>query len=166
VRQQALSHGGKALKRTTSITLSVLASLGLGACASTPKGETFSKLVEPRAEVALLYLYRPDEYYGKGLAFKVAVDGQEKGDIGNGGYLVIPLTPGKHAIQVKGLAYKDEPRDIEVQKGGIDFLKVVTTKGFGGFTAKLTLEGADRAKAVSDLKPLKREPERYIDKEI
>lgn len=87
----------------------VLAAAILGGCASTPAGETFSKLVEPINGRGLLYVYRPDEYYGKGLSFKVVMDGSEKGDVGNGAYMIIPVEPGKHSIEVKGFGYKDEP---------------------------------------------------------
>jgi hypothetical protein len=155
------------LKRRNVFVLGALAFAGLLAgCASTPSGEAFSKLIAPRADRALVYLYRPDEYYGKGLAFTVLVDDQEKGNIGNGGYLILPLDARKHTIRVKGLAYKDEPREIDVPAGGMGFLKIVTTKGFGGLSAKLTLEAADQSKATAELAGLKREPERYIDGEI
>ena len=158
------------MKRTHSGVLGIVATGILAGmltgCASTPSGETFSKLAEPRADRALLYLYRPDEYYGKALAFTVVVDGQEKGNIGNGGYLIIPLSAGKRVIGIKGLGYKDEPREVEAQQGGIHFLRVATKRGFGGFSATLTLETEVESKAVTDLASLNREPERYLDQGI
>jgi hypothetical protein len=158
--------GGRLLKRSGVAVLGVLASAMVGGCASTPSGEVFSSLVEPRDDSALLYLYRPDEYYGKGLSFTVLVDGRETGDIGNGGYMIIPLAAGKHVVQVKGFGYKDEPREIEAQKAALGFLKVVTTKGFGGFSATLTLESEEQSKAVPGLAGLKREPERFLDQGV
>jgi Protein of unknown function (DUF2846) len=154
------------LKRRRTVALVTIAVGALAGCASTPSGEAFSRLVEPRADGALLYLYRPDEYYGKGLAFTVLVDGEEKGNIGNGGYMIIPLATGKRVIAVKGLGYKDEPHEMEARNGGIDFLRVATKKGFGGFSATLVLEAEVEAKAVADLGNLKREPERYLDEGI
>jgi len=154
------------MKRSMAIGFGVLASGILGGCASTPSGEVFSNLVEPRDESALLYLYRPDEYYGKALSFKVLVDGKERGDIGNAGYMIIPLDAGKRVIQIKGMGYKDEPREFEAQKDTLGFLKIVTAKGFGGFSATLMLTPEAQSKAVTDLARLRREPERFVDQNI
>lgn len=154
------------MKRSVTIVLGVLASGILGGCASTPSGEVFSKLVEPRDESALLYLYRPAEYYGKALKFKVLIDGRERGDIGDGGYMIIPLDAGKRTVQIKGMGYKDEPREIDVQNDTLGFLKVGTAKGFGGFSATLTLTPEAESQAITDLAKLRREPERFVDQNI
>ena len=154
------------MKRFQTIVIGLLVSAMHVGCASTPSGEAFSKLVEPRAEGALLYLYRLDEHYGKALSFAILVDGQTKGDIGNAAYMIVPLDPGKHDVQIHGFGYKDEPREIDIPKGAIEFLRVATAKGFGGFSATLTLEGDGRAKAVTDLAGLKREPERFLDETL
>jgi hypothetical protein len=58
------------------------------------------------------------------------------------------------------------PREVDATKGTLVFLRVATAKGFGGFSATLTLESDDKAKAASDLVGLKREPERYVDKDL
>jgi hypothetical protein len=154
------------VKRLEFILLGTFAFAILGGCASTPSGEAFSHLVEPRANLALLYLYRPDENYGKALAFSVEVDGKERGNIGNGAYMIIPLDAGKRVIQIHGLGYKDVPREVDAVEGTLTFLRVATEKGFGGFSATLTLEADAQSKATSDLASLKREPERYIDKDL
>jgi hypothetical protein len=149
--------------------LALLGALGfsfLGGCASTPSGEAFSKLVDPQENAALLYLYRPDEHYGQALKFAVAVDSQQKGDIGNGAYMIIPLDPGKRVIRIHGFGYEDVPLEIDAIKGTLTFLKIVTVKGLGGFSATLTLEPEDRLKAGGNLVSLKREPERYVDKDL
>jgi hypothetical protein len=139
------------VKRLEFILLGTFAFAILGGCASTPSGEAFSHLVEPRANLALLYLYRPDENYGKALAFSVEVDGKEKGNIGNGAYMIIPLDAGKRVIQIHGLGYKDVPREVDAVEGPLTFLRVATDA---------------QSKATSDLASLKREPERYIDKDL
>jgi hypothetical protein len=154
------------VKRKRTALVGSLATVLLVGCVSTPSGETFSSLVEPRSEHALLYLYRPEDHYGMALKFAVVVDGQEKGDIGHAAYMIIPVDPGKHTIQIHGLGYKDEPRDIDSHKGAVEFLRVATAKGFGGFSATLTLEAEGRSKAVTDLAGLKREPERFLDAEL
>ena len=150
------------------ITLPFVLAAGMlvGGCASTPAGAAFSTLVEPLNERGLLYVYRPGEYYGKALSFKVMVDGKEKGDVGNDAYMIIPVEPGKHSIEVKGFGYKDVPSEVEIPTGEFAFLKVVTKKGFGGFSATLTLESASRSIALEGLTGLKREPERFVNKEI
>lgn len=153
--------------RTVWISLTCVLAGGLaGGCASTPKGEAFSNLVEPLIGQGLVYVYRPDEYYGKALSFKVVVDGKEKGDVGNGAYMVIPVEPGKHSIEVKGVGYSEEPSQVEIPAGEFAFLKVATKKGFGGFSATLSLEAVSRQKALEGLTGLKREPERFVDREI
>ena len=154
------------MKRTKTAMIGSLASMLLAGCASTPSGQAFSRLVEPRAERALLYLYRPDDHYGMALTFTVVVDGHEKGDIGHAAYMIIPVDPGKHTIQIHGSGYKDEPRQLDTSKGAIEFMRVATAKGFGGFSATLTLEPEGRTKAVTDLAGLKREPERFLDEEL
>jgi len=154
------------LKRLKSILLGTYASTILAGCASTPSGEVFSKLVEPKGNLALLYLYRPDEHYGKALEFTVVIDGKEKGRIGNGAYMIIPLDKGKRVIQIHGFGYKDVPREMDAIEGTLAFLRVATTKGFGGFSATLTLEADDKSNAMTDLASLKREPERFLDKDL
>ena len=148
-----------ALKCATTVAI-------LGGCASTPTGEVFSKLVDPVNGSGLLYVYRPDEYYGKALSFGVVIDGKAKGDLGNGAYMIIPVEPGRHTVEVKGFGYKDEPSEVDIPTDAVAFLKVVTKKGFGGFSATLTLESATRAMALEGLSGLKREPERFLSKEI
>jgi hypothetical protein len=138
----------------------------LGGCASTPTGEAFSTLLQPPDGSGLLYVYRPDEYYGKALSFKVVIDGKEKGDVGNGAYMIIPVEPGKHSIEVKGFGYKDEPSEVAVPVGELAFLKVLTKKGFGGLSATLSLEPATRSTALDGLSGLKREPERFVSREL
>jgi hypothetical protein len=138
----------------------------LGGCASTPTGETFSTLVEPPNERGLLYVYRPDEHYGKALTFKIVIDGKEMGDVGNGAYMIIPVEPAKHSIQVKGFGYKDVPSEVDVPAGESAFLKIATQKGFGGFSATLSLEPASPSLALEGLSGLKREPERFVNKEL
>jgi len=153
--------------RTIWISLTCVLASGLaGGCASTPKGEAFSKLVEPLDGQGLIYVYRLDEYYGKALSFKVVIDGKEKGDVGNGAYMIIPVDPGKHSIEVKGVGYNEEPSQLEIPAGVFAFLKVVTKKGFGEFSATLSLEAVSRQNALDGLKGLKREPERFVDQEI
>jgi hypothetical protein len=154
------------LKVFRIVFVSVLAGGILAGCASTPTGETFSTLVEPLKGRGLLYVYRPDEYYGGGLKFMVAIDGKEKGDVGNGAYMIIPVEPGKHSIEVKGFGYSDEPGEFEIPAGELAFLKVVTKKGLGGLSATLSLEPASQAKALDGLAGLKREPERFMDQKI
>jgi hypothetical protein len=158
--------GGHVLKIFGIALLCMFAGGFLGGCASTPTGEAFSTLVEPINGRGLLYVYRVDEYYGKALSFKVVIDGKEKGDVGNGAYMIIPVEPGKHTIEVKGFGYKDEPSEVEAPVGELAFLRVVTKKGFGGLSATLSLEPASRPKALESLAGLKREPERFVDREI
>ena len=80
--------------------------------------------------------------------------------------MIVPLEPGTHDVQIHGFGYKDEPRKVEVAKGAIEFLRVATAKGFGGFSATLTLEADGRSKALTDLAGLKREPERFVDEKL
>ena len=154
------------LKRIGIALVCTLAGGFLGGCTTTPAGESFSKLAAPPNGRGLLYVYRPDEYYGKALNFKLVIDGKQIGDIGNGAYMIIPVEPGKHSIEVKGFGYKDVPNEIEIPSGDLAFLKVVTKQGFGGFSATLSLEPANQQKALEGLTSLKREPERFVDKEI
>ena len=154
------------LKSRGIAVVCMFASAILGGCASTPTGEAFSALVEPVGGQALLYVYRLDEYYGKGLSFKVVIDGKEKGDIGNGAYMIIPVEPGKHSIEIKGFGYQDVPSEFQTPAGEHAFLRVATKKGLGGFSATLSLEPATRSKALEGLAGLKREPERFVDQRI
>lgn len=154
------------LKTVTSVLVCLVSAAILGGCASTPTGEVFSSLVEPPDSRGLLYVYRLNEYYGGGLKFKVVIDGKEQGDIGNGAYMIIPVEPGKHSIEVRGLGYKVEPGSVEVPSHELAFLKVATKKGLGGFSATLSLEPATRAQALEGLSGLKREPERFLNREI
>lgn len=88
------------------------------------------------------------------------------GEIGNGGFMIVPLDAGKHIIDVKGLAYKSVPHEIDVSRGSTAFLRVVTETGGGGLSATLSLEVEEEDMAVQDLAGLKREPDRFLDEEL
>lgn len=138
----------------------------LSGCASNPTGEQFSKLMTPTYQKSLVYLYRPDEYYGKGLSFKVKIDDEQIGDIGNGGYMIIPIYSGNHLIEVNGFGYENNPRTISVSDMSIVFLKVVTKTKLGGFAAELSLELIQEKDAKRDMASLNREPERFVNDKL
>jgi hypothetical protein len=144
----------------------VFLSLQITGCVSTPNGEKFSKLLEPRNTESLIYLYRQNENYGKALTFTVFVDDQEKGNIGNDAYMIIPVPEGTHTIRVKGFGYADSPISINVKNNTVNLLKIYTEKGFMGFTAELKLKALPSRMASNELRNLSREPERFIDSEI
>ena len=94
------------------------------------------------------------------------VNNQEKGNIGNSAYMVIPVPQGTHTIRVKGFGYADLPISITVENNTVNLLKIYTEKGFMGFTAGIKLKTLPSRMALNELKNLNREPERFIDSEI
>ena len=93
------------------------------------------------------------------------IDGDKKGDVGNGGYIVIPASPGRHTLRGTALAYGDKPLEMDFKEGNA-FIRMVTDKGFGGFSATLSFEAVDQATALQDLSKTKRESERFIDADL
>jgi hypothetical protein len=130
-------------------------------CASAPQGEQFSALLPAKAGKALVYLYRPTDSHG-GVNYPVLIDDEKVADIGNGGYLVIPVDPGDHTIRITALGYKDTPLELTTEVGN-HFLKIATARGTDEFTAMLSLVTVGEATALKDLAQTKREPERFVD---
>jgi hypothetical protein len=153
------------MNRFSKIGLVIAVCVVFVGCASTPSGENFSTPVTAPQDKSVLYIYRLKEHYGGALQYSVMIDGEKKGDVGNGGYIVIPTDPGKHTIKGAALAYSDVPLEAAFNSGNY-FIRMITKAGIGGFSATLSFELVNEAVALKDLPTTKREAERFIDDKL
>lgn len=71
-----------------------------------------------------IVLNRKSEVLNRARAFKVFIDGEEKGMIKNGGAEEYPVSPGTHSVQCKVRWYSSPAITLNVQEGETKVLKV------------------------------------------
>lgn len=81
------------------ISLAVGGCLLLGGCA-TANGPRFDPHVAPDPHQGLILFFRPNVFYGGGVAPDVYLDDDKVRSIDNGGYIEINAAPGEHVITV------------------------------------------------------------------
>ncbi len=79
----------------SSLLLTVFVVAG---CAA--KGAPFAGFTAPKNGGAELIIYRPDLFRSGGRAIAVYVDDAEVGQLLNGGWLAVPLEPGKRSLRM------------------------------------------------------------------
>jgi len=67
----------------------------------TAGGPAFSPVENPDINKALVYIYRPFNIVGFGVAPCVYIDEVKQGELKNNGYLVYPVDPGTRIIETK-----------------------------------------------------------------
>ena len=128
-----------------AIGAAVLAGIG---CASRPAPEPFRPEVVV-GDQAAIYLYRTR---GMGGPVRVAMDGQDIGDLGTGQYLVRLVTPGEHIVRAEGGS--SVARSVRVIAGEAGYVEVST----GGFGRHPTLTTPDDTTARARIAGLTRVP--------
>lgn len=101
-------------------------------------------------EDAIVYIYRPKSWIGRGLEPSVFVDGTELARMDNGRYFALKLKPGKHLVHMtdekKGYAIDMGPGQTYYFRIGLD---AGTWKGQG----KILLDDAERG--IKEIKKIK-----------
>jgi hypothetical protein len=72
--------------------------LALSACAAS--GPMFTEVAKPSDETSGIYIYRLSRFYASGAVPPIYLDGEELGELKNGGYLFAEVTPGPHVLQI------------------------------------------------------------------
>lgn len=81
------------------ILLAIL-TLGLGACANTPKGDRFSQ-IQGETGKGVVYIYRDSKLVGQGLEIEVLMDGVSVARLPTGTFHATLLEPGLKRLQVR-----------------------------------------------------------------
>ena len=77
----------------------------------TASGPSFSPVSAHEPNKAIVYVYRPFDVVGSGLAPKVYIDGVKYDPLKNKGYLVYFVEPGKRMLELRDAMW-DEPMTI------------------------------------------------------
>ena len=72
----------------------------LSACAAT--GKPFIRADNPSEQEARLYVYRPTHFIQGAIYPTVYLDSKAVGELKNGGYLTLVVTPGEHLVTLAG----------------------------------------------------------------
>jgi Protein of unknown function (DUF2846) len=118
---------------------------------STLPKEVTDKIGSPEAGKALVVFFRPKNFVGAAVGFKVRENEVELGKLRNGNYFAIQATPGAHEYVVHSEA-KDITK-IEVEEGETYFLKGEITMGF--MAGRPNLSPSTAINFQSDLSKLK-----------
>jgi Protein of unknown function (DUF2846) len=113
--------------------------------------EVTDKIGSPEAGKALVVFFRPKNFVGAAVGFKVREKEVELGKLRNGNYFAIQATPGAHEYVVHSEA-KDITK-IEVEEGETYFLKGEITMGF--MAGRPNLSPSTAINFQSDLSKLK-----------
>jgi len=89
----------------------IIFSLLTGCAASGPK---FTVLMSPKNDQGVLYVYRPYTFTNGGVAPYVYINGKERGELKNQGYLVYPLSAGQYSVATDGSFLTWTPGRAEV----------------------------------------------------
>lgn len=109
--------------------LTLAAALAVFSC-DRADGPAFPGLSAVASDAAHLYLYRRGALAAYAQGFDVIVDGKIRGQLSNASYLRLPLTPGRHLLQVApgGRAFVINT-EIEAQPGKSMFYEFVFSTG-------------------------------------
>jgi hypothetical protein len=101
-------------------------------------------------EDAIVYIYRPKSWVGRGLEPSVFIDGTELARMDNGRYFALKMKPGKHIVHMtddkKGYA-------IDMGPGQTYFFRIGLEAGMWKGQGKILLDEADRG--VKEVKKIK-----------
>lgn len=100
-------------------------SLLMYGCASAPSGEKFTSVRPAKSDKALVYIYRPDAYYAKAVAYGVILDDIEIAKITRNGFFAIDVPPGKHTIRPDHDGI-DHDLVVNLEPGTTNFLRIKT----------------------------------------
>ena len=134
-----------------------LASAGLQGCAA--PGPAFSSLEPVAAGKGHLYLYRKSGVYAPAAKYKVhSKDGGLVGELYNGSYLLLPLSPGRHQFTVDERGFAGPKSfDIDVQAGKSYFVEYDSGLGMILGTGHLSFSRErSEEQALQDLRGLNR----------
>ncbi len=132
----------------------------IGGCVTgAPQGDSFSAVRDVPQGQSQLYLYRLHGAVGQALKYKVFIDGEQKGLLGNRGYIVIPVSPGKHEIELKAPGYKKNPVTFDFEAGENVFISAITDYkgGILGGSAKVVLTEVTKVVAEAEMTTTKEE---------
>ncbi len=147
------------MKFAYSLALIAVA-LFLTACASAPSGDQFSGVGAAKEDKALVYIYRPDVYYGKATTYPVLLDENKIADIANRGFFSIELDPGTYSIRPDTPSI-DHDLSVEVEAGEITYLRLTTNeKPAFCFCTSLQFEVVEELIAVNQMADTREEIER------
>lgn len=145
-----------------------------GGCVSvTPKGELFKMHDAPSSDNSIIYFYLPEKEFGSTACTIVTVNDEERGCIGNPGYVKVVLSSGEHSFSFRpdamidlgvemrkftsnfngGSVYYLESRKIETQEDKDNALQMSYVNAFGGYTVGWVLIPEEEAlKKLSQLR--------------
>ncbi|NRB40315.1 MAG: DUF2846 domain-containing protein [Pseudomonadales bacterium] len=135
----------------------------LTGCAAAPSGEQFTALKKPSENKSLVYIYRPNVYYGKAITYPVLLNKEKIADIGNRGYFTLNLDPGVYNIR-PDTASIDHDLEVKLDAGKTKFLELYTNEKFAlCFCTTLQFREVSEKVALGELNDTREEIERvYI----
>lgn len=106
---------------------------GLNLAGCNAQGTRFSGLPPLAQDEALIIVYRPSAFADSGTWPDIHVDGQKRGELKNGGYLMLRVPPGGHIVEMKGPPTRWDIRkgtlscQPELKAGETAYLRLLTT---------------------------------------
>ena len=111
------------------------------------RGPVFSPTTMVPPGKGLVYIYRPKNFVGSGVAYFVVADGARIVKLKNGGYFPYVVDPGTRVFSAKTEAMTQAA--IEVQPDGVYYLKGTVT--VGAFVGRPALQEVHPVIAVNEI---------------
>jgi len=129
-----------------NIVTMVLGSMVLFLCAScavnvqmaSHEQDVLAKTFQAPSDKSLIYLIRISKFTGSMLVVPPVVDRLAVGNLKNGSYAVVEVTPGKHVISVMDTFEGNSIIKIDTEAGKLYFIKMHISTGWAA--PKITLE--------------------------
>jgi len=140
--------------------LSIIFITILAGCASPPSGEKFSGINVARPDRALVYIYRPNIYYAKGMTFPVLLDEEQIARIGSNGFFPIHVSPGTHSIRTE-TGDIDHDLSLNYSAATTTFLRLkINVRSPFCYCTSLEFESVDEETATADMREMREEVKR------
>jgi hypothetical protein len=102
--------------------LLVFLPLGLAGCASL--GDAYAPTPLRNTSLARVYVYRPSAFAGSARSPDIVMDGEDRGELPNGGYLVVELPAGDHLASQRSLGSECCEVPFKVVAGSTYYLRM------------------------------------------
>ena len=148
------------LSTRNGTTLMLLCLLVLAGCSA--QGAQFNTLPTLGQGEAMITVYRPSAFGLSGAWPDIHVDGQKRGELKNGGYLLLRVPPGGHLVEMKGPITRWDIRaetlscKPDIKAGETAFIKMLITSTWHplGLRTTVTFKFVNRDTAIQELSSL------------
>lgn len=119
-------------------------------------GVAFERPVPPDQEQSVIYIYRLSKAVGAANDAPMYIDDASVGDLESGGFIRVPVAPGRHVVQVKTAFFYWGPTrtvELDVDRGQIAYVRYNISSRLKPFGTPTVPVVADISSSVEVIEP-------------